>query len=43
MKKAVVVCTVKVEIQGEDTLNIVYAINHDLYEPNKHCLVTAAS
>ena len=33
----------KGEIQGEDALNIVYSINHDLYEPNKHRLVTAAS
>ncbi|WP_269624917.1 ArsJ-associated glyceraldehyde-3-phosphate dehydrogenase [Prochlorococcus marinus] len=43
MKRVVVACPVKGEIQGEDALNIVYGINHDLYEPNKHRLVTAAS
>jgi len=43
MKRVVVTCAVKGKIQGEDALNIVYGINHDLYEPNKHRLVTAAS
>ena len=43
MKRVVVACPVKGEIQGEDALNIVYGINHDLYEPNRHRLVTAAS
>jgi glyceraldehyde 3-phosphate dehydrogenase len=43
MKRVVVACPVKGEIQGEDALNIVYGINHDLYERNKHRLVTAAS
>ena len=43
MKRVIVACPVKGEIQGEDALNIVYGINHDLYEPNKHRLVTAAS
>ncbi len=31
------------EIQEEYALNIVYRINHDLYEPNRHRLITAAS
>ena len=43
MKRVVVACPVKGEIQGEDALNIVYGINHDLYKPNKHRLITAAS
>ena len=43
MKRVVVAYPVKGEIQGEDVLSIVYGINHDLYEPNKHKLVTAAS
>ncbi len=29
--------------QGDDALDIVYGINHVLYEPNKHRYVTAAS
>jgi len=43
MKRVVVACPVKGEIQGEDALNIVYGINHNLYEPNRHRLITAAS
>ena len=34
---------VKVVVAGEDALNIVYGINHHLYEPARHKLVTAAS
>ena len=30
-------------VAGEDALNIVYGINHHLYEPTRHKLVTAAS
>ncbi len=43
MKRVVVACPVKGEIQREDALNIVYGINHDLHEPNRHRLITAAS
>jgi len=37
IQRMVVGCPVK------DALNIVYGINHDLYDPNQHRLVTAAS
>jgi len=37
IQRVVVGCPVK------DALNIVYGINHDLYDPNQHRLVTAAS
>ena len=43
INRVVVACPVKGEIQGEDALKIVYGINHDLSEPSKHRLVTAAS
>ena len=39
----VVACPVKGVVAGEDALNIVYGINHHLYEPARHKLVTAAS
>lgn len=28
---------------GDDALNMVYGVNHDLYDPNRHDIVTAAS
>ena len=39
----VVACPVKGRVAGEEALNIVYGINHQLYEPARHKLVTAAS
>lgn len=39
VKKVLVSCPVK----DADTLNIVYGVNHHLYQPNEHHLVTAAS
>ena len=36
-------CPVKGSVAGEEALNIVYGINHQLYEPARHKLVTAAS
>ncbi len=39
VKKILVSCPVK----DEDTLNIVYGVNHSLYNPEKNHLITAAS
>jgi glyceraldehyde 3-phosphate dehydrogenase len=39
----IVACPVKGVIAGEEALNIVYGINHQLYEPARHRLITAAS
>ena len=43
LKHVVVACPVKGEIAGAEALNIVYGINHHLYDPNLHRLTTAAS
>ena len=43
LKRVVVACPVKGTVAGEEALNIVYGINHQLYEPARHKLVTAAS
>ena len=43
LKRVVVACPVKGEIAGAEALNIVFGINHHLYDPNLHRLVTAAS
>ena len=43
LKRVVVACPVKGIVAGHEALNIVYGINDDLYEPEKHRLVTAAS
>ena len=43
LKRVVVACPVQGEVAGEEALNIVYGINHHLYEPDRHKLVTAAS
>jgi glyceraldehyde 3-phosphate dehydrogenase len=43
IKRVVVACPVKGEVAGSDALNVVYGINHHLYEPERHRLVTAAS
>ena len=43
LKRVVVACPVKGEIAGAEALNIVYGINHHLYEPERHRLITAAS
>jgi glyceraldehyde 3-phosphate dehydrogenase len=39
----IVACPVKGEIACEQALNIVFGINHQLYEPERHRLITAAS
>ena len=43
LKRVVVACPVKGNVAGEEALNIVYGINHHLYKPKQHKLVTAAS
>ena len=43
LKHVVVACPVKGEIAGAEALNIVYGINHHLYDPKIHRLTTAAS
>ena len=43
IKRVVVACPVKGEVAGAEALNIVFGINHHLYEPDRHRLLTAAS
>ena len=43
LPRVLVACPVKGTIAGAEALNIVYGINHHLYEPDRHRLVTAAS
>jgi glyceraldehyde 3-phosphate dehydrogenase len=43
LKRVVVACPVKGEIAGAEALNIVFGINHHLYDPERHRLITAAS
>jgi glyceraldehyde 3-phosphate dehydrogenase len=43
LPKVLVACPVKGEVAGAEALNIVYGINHQLYDPSRHHLITAAS
>ena len=43
LERVVVACPVKGEIAGAEALNIVFGINHHLYDPGVHRLITAAS
>jgi glyceraldehyde 3-phosphate dehydrogenase len=43
LKRLVVACPVQGEIAGAEALNVVYGINHSLYDPDRHRLLTAAS
>ena len=43
LPKVLVACPVKGQVAGEEVLNIVYGINHQLYDPSRHHLITAAS
>jgi glyceraldehyde 3-phosphate dehydrogenase len=43
LKRVVVACPVKGEIAGAEALNVVFGINHQLYDPGHHRLITAAS
>ena len=43
LKRVVVACPVKGKVAGAEALNVVFGINHHLYDPEQHRLVTAAS
>ena len=43
LHRVLVACPVKGQIAGEEALNIVHGINHHLYNPERHRLITAAS
>jgi glyceraldehyde 3-phosphate dehydrogenase len=43
LNRVVVACPVKGVIAGAEVLNIVFGINHHLYDPDVHRLITAAS
>ena len=43
LQRVIVACPVKGEIAGAEALNIVFGINHHLYDPSRHRLITAAS
>ena len=43
LKRVVVACPVKGQVAGAAALNVVFGINHHLYDPGQHRLVTAAS
>ncbi|HYP03246.1 MAG TPA: ArsJ-associated glyceraldehyde-3-phosphate dehydrogenase [Cyanobium sp.] len=43
LKRVLVACPVKGVIAGEEALNVVFGINHHLYDPARHRLLTAAS
>jgi glyceraldehyde 3-phosphate dehydrogenase len=43
LRRVIVACPVKGVIAGEEALNVVFGINHHLYDPHRHRLVTAAS
>jgi glyceraldehyde 3-phosphate dehydrogenase len=43
LRRVLVACPVRGEIAGAEALNIVFGINHQLYDPERHRLITAAS
>lgn len=43
LRRVIVACPVKGVIAGEEALNVVFGINHHLYQPSRHRLITAAS
>jgi glyceraldehyde 3-phosphate dehydrogenase len=43
LNRVIVACPVKGVIAGEEALNAVFGINHQLYDPARHRLLTAAS
>jgi glyceraldehyde 3-phosphate dehydrogenase len=43
LKRVIVACPVKGVIAGEEALNVVFGVNHHLYDPLRHRLLTAAS
>jgi len=43
VQRVIVACPVKGAVAGEEVLNVVFGINHGLYEPGRHRVITAAS
>ena len=43
LKRVIVACPVKGVVAGEEALNVVFGINHQLFDPERHRLLTAAS
>jgi glyceraldehyde 3-phosphate dehydrogenase len=43
LRRVIVACPVKGMVAGAEALNVVFGINHHLYEPSRHRLLTAAS
>jgi len=43
LKRILVACPVKGSVDGVEIINVVYGINHHLYDPNLNRVVTAAS
>jgi glyceraldehyde 3-phosphate dehydrogenase len=43
LQRVIVACPVKGVVAGAEALNIVYGVNHHLYDPSRHRLLTAAS
>ncbi|EDY38206.1 glyceraldehyde-3-phosphate dehydrogenase, type I [Cyanobium sp. PCC 7001] len=43
VERVIVACPVKGSVAGEPVLNIVFGINHGLYDPSRHRVITAAS
>jgi len=43
VKRVIVACPVKGELDGIEIPNIVFGINHGTYEPDRHRILTAAS
>ena len=43
LRHVIVACPVKGEVAGAEALNIVYGINHQQIDPDRHRLLTAAS
>ena len=43
LERVIVACPVKGVVAGEEALNVVFGINHHLFEPSRHRLLTAAS
>jgi len=43
VERVIVACPVKGAVAGEEVLNIVFGINHGLYDPSRHRVITAAS
>jgi len=43
LERVIVACPMKGVVAGEEALNVVFGVNHHLYDPQRHRLLTAAS